>query len=415
VICASDAASVLAGTLDAPHAALRAVVVIPARDEAERIRSCVRALAEQEGLSHDSYELIVVLDGCRDQTATILGDIVSSEPQLRLHTLELPAPRGVGYARRAGMDLACSRLLACDRPDGLIASTDADSVVATDWLTRQLELVRDGARAIGGRIELDPASVAAPTPAAWAERERRAAERVRALRIEAPPEDAVEHHQFSGASLSLTAEAYARCGGLPVRAALEDEALERELRSRGVPIHRSSSVKVRTSARTDGRAPRGLARDLALSDWYARRSFSAQDFTLARLLEMKSSSVGLVLPTRQVAATIGPIAACARQLLDCGLLDAALVVDAGSTDGTVDLAEQAGLVVADEGSLSSELGPARGKGDAMWRATRALESEIILFVDTDTELFGQHFLLGMLGPLLSEPDVQLVKGTFRRR
>jgi hypothetical protein len=61
----------------------------------------------------------------------------------------------------------------------------------------------------------------------------------------------------------LTAATYRECGGLPMLTALEDEALERELVLRSIPIHRSTTVRVSTSARLNGRAPRGLARDLA--------------------------------------------------------------------------------------------------------------------------------------------------------
>ncbi len=50
----------------------------------------------------------------------------------------------------------------------------------------------------------------------------------------------------------------------------------------------------------------------------------------------------------------------------------------------------------------------------MWRALRVLDSDIVAFVDTDTEDFGEHFFTGLLGPLLCEPAVALVKGCFRR-
>jgi glycosyltransferase involved in cell wall biosynthesis len=402
-----------------PDPGLLAVVVVPARDEELRIEACLLALARQRGVQRASYEVIVILDGCRDRTAEIVQQVAQREPALRVHALSSPAPAGVGRARRQGMDLACQRLLNVGRNDGLIASTDADSVVADDWLACQLELTRLGARAIGGHIELDDRETETLAVQALRERERRGRERMRAV-IEADPAEptpeqpTAEHHHFSGASLALTAETYRRCGGLPVRAALEDEALERELQARRVPIHRSLSVRVRTSARTDGRAPRGLARDLARSDWRARRSFSAEQFTLPRLLQEKRCTVALVLPTREVAATIGPIAAHATRLRDAGLFDEVLVVDAGSSDGTPRIAEQAGLAVAQEDELSSELGPARGKGDAMWRALRELSSDVVLYADTDTEDFGEHFLTGMLGPLLCDPTVQLVKGFFRR-
>jgi glucosyl-3-phosphoglycerate synthase len=402
-------------SLPPPAPSLRAVVVVPARDEAERIERCLEALAGQRGLARERYELIVVLDGCRDETPERVREFAAAVPSLRLHAVELAQSRGVGRARRHGMDLACERLLQVGRAGGLIASTDADSVVAEDWLACQLELTARGAHAIGGRIELLADEALGLSRHAVGEREQRRVERLRAVRSAATREEAAcDHHQFSGASMAITAATYRRCGGLPVRAALEDEALERELLARGVAIHRSAQVRVSTSARTGGRAPRGLAQDLARSNWRATRSFRAEQFPLARLLEQKRSSIALVLPAREVAGTIGAVAAHAAHLRDAGLLDEVLVVDAGSRDGSAAIAERAGLDVAQEDELSPELGPARGKGDAMWRALRAVRSDVVAFADTDTEDFAEHFLLGLLGPLVCEPDVQLVKGSFRR-
>jgi hypothetical protein len=50
----------------------------------------------------------------------------------------------------------------------------------------------------------------------------------------------------------------------------------------------------------------------------------------------------------------------------------------------------------------------------MWRGLAATDSEIVAFADTDTENFNEGFLLGLIGPLLCNSDIQLVKGTFRR-
>jgi glucosyl-3-phosphoglycerate synthase len=400
--------------MPAPEPTLRAVVVVPARDEEALIERCLAALAHQRGVTRAEYEVIVVLDGCGDGTLARVREHAERERSLRLQTVVLPSSLGVGRARRRGMDLACERLLAVGRDEGLITSTDADSVVAPDWLAVQLRLAGEGAQAIGGRIDLCLEDGEEPAGEALLEREQRAAERLRVVLDDAPADVASEHHQFSGASLALTAATYRGCGGLPVRAALEDEALEHELRARGVAIHRSSDVRVRTSARTGGRAPRGLAQDLARSSWRARRSYRAAQFPLARLLAEKDATIALVLPAREVAATIVPIVRCAARLREVGLLDEVLVIDADSRDGSAKLAAQEGVTVAQESELSSELGPARGKGDAMWRATRALDSEIVAFADTDTEDFGEHFLTGLLGPLVCEPAVQLVKGRFRR-
>ena len=402
--------------LPAPDPRLEAIVVVPARDEAERIGVCLLALAEQRGVSEGAYEVVVVLDGCRDATRERALDVAMSHPQLRLHLVELSVPCGVGRARRIGMDLACERLLTVHRPRGLIASTDADSVVAGDWLAVQRALASAGASAIGGLIELDPIEAGELSREALQRRGAEAVKRLRDVRQRGIPwnDQIAEHHQFSGASLALTAEVYRQCGGLPVSAALEDEALERELSNHGIPIHRSRAVRVSTSARTEGRAPRGLAHDLTVTDWRARRGFRADQFPLQGLLAAKRESIAVVLPAREVAATIGPIARCVAELQGTGLIDEAVVVDSASLDGTAEIAATAGLRVVQEDELLGECGPAQGKGDAMWRALSVVRSDVVAYLDADTENFHAGFVLGLLGPLICEPQIQFVKGCFQR-
>ncbi len=398
-------------TLPPPSAGLRAIVVVPARDEARQIPACLHALSAQREMPPGSYEVIVILDGCRDHTLQVIQD---ASPLLRpaVHAIAVMQSQGVGRARRLGMDIAHRRLTEIGAGQALIASTDADSIVASDWLSAQLALARQGAAAIGGLIELEPTERQALDPHAVAVREHNAARR--RAEAERTAAGTVEHPHFSGASLSLTAAAYERCGGLPLRAALEDEALAQALTRQGIVIHRSRRVRVRTSARTNGRAPRGLAQDLARADWRARRTHRADEFPLKRLLAVKQQSVALLLPAREVAGTIGPIARAAADLRDAGLFDEVLVIDAASEDDTALVASRAGLQVVQESELLPEYGPAQGKGDAMWRGLAATSSEIVAFADTDTEDFHAGFLLGLTGPLLCDAEIQLVKGTFRR-
>ena len=73
-----------------------------------------------------------------------------------------------------------------------------------------------------------------------------------------------------------------------------------------------------------------------------------------------------------------------------------------------------GFEVQSESALAPELGPCLGKGDAMWRAAAVVDSDVLVFLDTDTSDFSGHFLTGLLGPILLEPAVGLVKGSFRR-
>jgi len=154
----------------------------------------------------------------------------------------------------------------------------------------------------------------------------------------------------------------------------------------------------------------------AVAAWLARRSFKAAAFPLERLLEAKgATAVSVVLPARQVAATIGPLLAQLVPLREAGLLDELLVVDAASADGTAAAAQAAGASVVQESELLSEHGPARGKGDALWRAVHATRGDTIAFLDADSAAFdARTAALGLLGPLLTDPAVAFVKGAYRR-
>jgi glucosyl-3-phosphoglycerate synthase len=391
----------------APEASLCAAVVIPAHNEQELIGACLRALAGQREIDPAAFEVILVLDACSDRTAERARELAAELPTLRLHVCEGPA-RGAGAARKLGMDLACARLLSLDRSDGLIASTDADSTVARDWLRLQIDAVAQGARAIGGRVELSAADAAALGAGVLDLRARRA--KLRRALIAAP---AGEHWQFSGASIALTAATYAEIGGLQPLTALEDEALQRTLQRHGIPIERRVDVRVTTSGRLHGRAPRGLSRDLALDDWLTRRSYRSRA-QLDELLALKDRTISLVLPTRNVAATLDPLLRSLEATRASGLVDELLIVDAASTDATAEVAARHDVRLTQESDLLAQFGPALGKGDALWRGVSATTGEIVVFLDTDTENFSAHFLFDLVAPLLRDPTIHLVKGAFRR-
>ncbi len=64
--------------------------------------------------------------------------------------------------------------------------------------------------------------------------------------------------------------------------------------------------------------------------------------------------------------------------------------------------------------MLAEYGPALGKGDAMWRALHETSADIVCFLDGDTANPDPNHLQGLIGPLLADPSLQLVKGAFDR-
>lgn len=394
--------------LPSPRAQVRAVVVVPAHDEEDRIGRCLAALSAQVEVEPEEFEAIIVIDACTDGTEAVVEAARLTAP-FALHAIPGPG-QGAGPARATGMDVGCARLAGLGRDDGLLASTDADSTVAPDWIARQLEAIANGAEAIGGEVILDPVEAAALPPSVLAGREADLAARTRAAAARGP----AEHPHFSGASLGVTPRAYRRAGGMAWMAALEDQELEDRLHAAGVQIHRLRPVSVVTAARTEGRAERGLARDLELGRWLAERRYDGAAFSLPDLLAAKTARVAAILPTRECAATIGPILDRLAPLRDAGLIDQLIVVDADSADGTATIAREHGARTLLESALRPDLGPGRGKGDAMWRAAGATDAELLVFIDADTADFDPVFLTGLVGPLLLDPGLALVKGTFHR-
>jgi hypothetical protein len=388
-------------------------VVVPARNEEALIGSCLTALAEQKGMSAKDYEVLLVLDRCTDATEARALEIAEKHPDLRLHLLDGQG-RGAGHARRSGMEEAYGRLLCSGRSDGLIASTDADTVVAPDWLSAQLQAASRGARAIGGRIELRDDGDLPQGVVGWHVEQGRMRQRELLAGLDSADRPLqAEHWQFSGASLALTAAAYAEIGGLEPYPALEDEYLERALSRCGIPIERPLSVRVATSARLVGRAKRGLAQDLALASWVHGNTYDARDFDTEDLLEKKRASavsVSVVVPIRGKGRGTTALLAALGPLAEAGLIDQKIVLCSGGEEAR----SPNGVKVYRDADLMPDFGPVRGYGDVLWRGLSVVEGDFVLFLDPSVPDPEGRRTLGLLGPLLSRQDLSFVKGFSAR-
>jgi glycosyltransferase involved in cell wall biosynthesis len=220
----------------------RAVVVIPAHNEAERLPSSVKSVLNAAACLPLPVEVIVVLDGCDDASATVAGQFGSD-----VHFVAIDA-RNVGAARAVGF--AYARTL-CEQPvveDSRIwyATTDADSVVDPDWLLRQTDADTD---MVLGVVRI----------ASWREFPAAAARRyLAAYRSKTHPDDG-GHGHVHGANMGFRADSYWRVGGFAALASAEDADLVDRFESTGLRIVRDAHLSVMTSRRQVGRAPDGFA------------------------------------------------------------------------------------------------------------------------------------------------------------
>jgi glucosyl-3-phosphoglycerate synthase len=159
--------------------------------------------------------------------------------------------------------------------------------------------------------------------------------------------------------------------------------------------------------------PGTLGSAVSALSWYEHRTFHHSAFTVERLAAARTRTASVLLPARNEAATIGPIVEALLPLREAGVIEQIAVLD-DSTDGTGDIAAELGAEVYDQSSLRPDYGRVLGKGDAMWRGLTIARGDIVCFLDADSEDFGAHFALGLLGPVLTGEDIQFVKGFYRR-
>src|SRR3954454_12362288 len=151
--------------------------------------------------------------------------------------------------------------------------------------------------------------------------------------------------------------------------------------------------------------------------WADRNTHHWDDWTLDALVAAKGARVvSLVVPARNEAATVGDVVTRVREALvdTVALLDEIVVIDSDSTDATYDVATDAGAVVHRSAEIRPDLGSVPGKGEAMWKSFFVTRGEVVVFMDADLLDWDTHFVPGLIGPLLTRPEVQLAKGFYER-
>lgn len=159
-----------------------------------------------------------------------------------------------------------------------------------------------------------------------------------------------------------------------------------------------------------------------VGSWLQRRSWDAAHRPLPRLLAAKraagrAGSVSVVLPALNEEATVGQIVTAIRTELmsdTMPLVDELLVVDSGSSDRTAEVSAAAGARVVHRDAILPRVPVAPGKGEVLWRSLLVTRGELVCFVDADLKEFDARLVAGILGPLLTDPGIHLVKAMYDR-
>ncbi|BCX50236.1 glucosyl-3-phosphoglycerate synthase [Haloferula helveola] len=150
------------------------------------------------------------------------------------------------------------------------------------------------------------------------------------------------------------------------------------------------------------------------------KTFHHHDFAdPAALLATKQASgtsISVCIPTLNEEGTIARIISCLRDSLveSVPLIDELVVIDSGSTDRTRLLAEESGAVVHLANDILPFHGKRTGKGENLWKAVYQCRGDIICYLDGDIGNIHPRFVLGTVGPLLTDPQLDYVKGFYER-
>ncbi len=156
----------------------------------------------------------------------------------------------------------------------------------------------------------------------------------------------------------------------------------------------------------------------AAQSWFTRRTTVASDWPRALVQSHKGDQrVSIIIPARDEEATVGDIVAAIRRDLMSGpqpLVDDLLVVDSDSTDATAQRAREAGARVVATPEVLPGIPTVPGKGEAMWRGLAATQGDVVVFLDADLRSFTSDYVIALLGPILSDSSVHLVKACYDR-
>lgn len=151
-----------------------------------------------------------------------------------------------------------------------------------------------------------------------------------------------------------------------------------------------------------------------MSEWFARNTSASGDWPLSLIAEIKQeATVAVVIPARNEVDTIAEVVSQIRHELS-DIVDELIVMDSLSDDSTAAEAAGAGATVFSVADVRPELGVRKGKGEALWKSQFVTTSDLLVFIDADLTEWGPHFVTGLLGPLLTQPHVQLVRGFYDR-
>ena len=159
---------------------------------------------------------------------------------------------------------------------------------------------------------------------------------------------------------------------------------------------------------------------MKIDNWLRKNTYHHSAFEdLGKLVEEKKKQnlkISLCIPTLNEGKTIGKEVVLFRSelMVRFPLLDEIAIIDSGSVDNTLEVAESFGADTYLASDILPNLDQKKGKGENLWKAIYQLSGDIIVYIDADIKNIHPRFVYGLLAPLIYNKKVKYVKAFYDR-
>jgi len=164
--------------------------------------------------------------------------------------------------------------------------------------------------------------------------------------------------------------------------------------------------------------PKGC--DTSVLQWFHTNTLHHSQFAdIDRLIELKKQQkvkISVGIPTLNEEENVGNVVKTLKNdlYIKKHLIDEIAIIDSGSEDNTVAVAEKAGAKVFESERHLREFGAFYGKGENLWKSLHVLRGDILCWVDADISNIDPKYVYGLVGPLLEKKKIGYVRGFYRR-
>ena len=159
---------------------------------------------------------------------------------------------------------------------------------------------------------------------------------------------------------------------------------------------------------------------MKIDNWIQENTYHHSAFEdLEKLVKEKKQQnlkISLCIPTLNEEKTIGKeiVLFNSELVTRFPLLDEIAVIDSGSTDKTLEVAQSFGADTYLASEILPNLDSKKGKGENLWKAIYQLKGDIIVYIDADIKNIHPRFVYGLLAPLIYNKKTKYVKAFYDR-